>query len=93
MVITMNNTYSAVMDRRNEIMKKSVGIDYNNYEQDGIGFNYELMMNSHGYDIEKIKKIQNENMVGSTPLVELKNLTKYARKYAKKGYGDRKSVV
>ncbi len=89
MVITMNNTYSAVMDRRNEIMKKSVGIDYNNYEQDGIGFNYELMMNSHGYDIEKIKKIQNENMVGSTPLVELKNLTKYARKYAKKGYGAR----
>ena len=38
MVIKMNNTYKAVMDRRNEIMKKSVGIDYNVYEQDGIGF-------------------------------------------------------
>jgi len=85
----MNNTYKAVMDRRNEIMKKSVGIDYNVYEQDGIGFDYELMMNSHGYDIEKIKKIQSENMVGNTPLVELRNLTKYSRKYAKKGYGAR----
>jgi len=89
MVKTMNNTYKAVMDRRNEIMKKSVGIDYNNYEQDGIGFDYEMMMNSHGYDIEKIMKIQSENMVGNTPLVELKNLTKYSRKYAKKGYGAR----
>lgn len=85
----MNNTYTAVMNRRNEIMKKSVGIDYNTYEQDGIGFDYELMMNSHGYDIEKIVKIQSENMVGNTPLVELKNLTKYARKYAKEGYGAR----
>lgn len=85
----MSNTYKAVMDRRNEIMKKSVGIDYNKYENDGIGFNYELMMNSHGYDIDKIIKVQRDNMVGNTPLIELKNITKYARKYAKKGYGAR----
>lgn len=85
----MNNTYKAIMDRRNEIMKKSVGIDYNKYEMDGIGFDYELMMNSHGYDINSIIKIQSDNMVGNTPLVELKNITKYARKYAKKGYGAR----
>jgi cysteine synthase len=89
MVITMSNSYNAVMERRNEIMKKSVGIDYEQFEQNGIGFNYELMMNSQGYDIEKIIKIQRENMVGNTPLVELKNITKYARKYAKKGYGAR----
>ena len=85
----MSNSYNAVMERRNEIMKKSVGIDYEQFEQNGIGFNYELMMNSQGYDIEKIIKIQRENMVGNTPLVELKNITKYARKYAKKGYGAR----
>lgn len=85
----MSNTYKAIMDRRNEIMKKSVGIDYDIYEQEGIGFDYDLMMNSHGYDIDKIIKIQKENMVGNTPLVEMKNLTKYARKYAKKGYGAR----
>ncbi len=85
----MNNTYQAVMNRRNEIMKKSVGIDYTKYEQTGIGFDYELMMNSQGYNINKIKQIQSENMVGNTPLVELKNITKYARKYTKKGYGAR----
>jgi cysteine synthase len=89
MVITMNNKFKAVMDRRNEIMKKSVGIDYNTYEQEGIGFDYELMMNSHGYDIERIMKIQSENMVGNTPLIELKNITRYSRKYSKKGYGAR----
>lgn len=85
----MNNTYKEVMNRRNEIMKKSVGIDYNNYEIKGIGFDYELMMNSQGYDINKVRNVQHENMVGNTPLVELKNITKYARKYAKKGYGAR----
>ena len=85
----MSNTYQAVMNRRNEIMKKSVGIDYTKYEQTGIGFDYELMMNSQGYNIDKIKQIQSENMVGNTPLIELKNITKYARKYAKKGYGAR----
>ena len=89
MVKIMNNTYQAVMDRKNEIMKKSVGIDYEIYELNGIGFDYSLMMNSHGYNLEKIKKVQSENMVGNTPLVELKNITKYARKYAKKGYGAR----
>lgn len=85
----MSNTYNSVMNRRNEIMKSSVGIDYNNYEQKGIGFDFELMMNSHGYDIEKIIKIQTDNMVGNTPLIELKNITKYARKYSKPGYGAR----
>ena len=85
----MSNTYQDVMDRRNEIMKKSVGIDYERYELSGVGFDYELMMNSHGYDLNKIKKVQGENMVGNTPLIELKNITKYARKYAKKGYGAR----
>lgn len=89
MVILMNNSYQDLMTRKNEIMLKSVGIDYDKYEKEGIGFDYELMMNSQGYDLNRIIKIQNENMVGNTPLVELKNMTNYARKYAKKGYGAR----
>ncbi|MCK5388462.1 MAG: PLP-dependent lyase/thiolase, partial [Candidatus Izimaplasma sp.] len=89
MVIIVNNAYQDIMNQKNEIMKKSVGLDYEKYELDGIGFDFELMMNDQGYDIERIRKIQSENMVGNTPLVELKNITKYARKYAKKGYGAR----
>jgi len=85
----MNNTYQSLMDRKNEIIKKSVGLDYSKYELEGIGFDFELMMNDQGYDIETIKKIQSENMVGNTPLVELKNITKYARKYSKPGFGAR----
>jgi len=87
--MTMNNTYQNLMDRKNEIMKKSVGLDYSKYELEGIGFDFELMMNDQGYDIEKITKIQSENMVGNTPLVELKNISKYARKYSKPGFGAR----
>ncbi len=85
----MSNTYESLMKRKNEIMKASVGLDYSKYEYEGIGFDYELLMNDQGYDIELIKQIQNENMVGNTPLVELKNITKYARKYSKPGYGAR----
>ena len=89
MVKTMGNSYQELMNRKNEIMKNSIGLDYEKYEFEGIGFDFEMMMNDQGYDIEKIKKIQNENMVGNTPLVELKNITNYARKYAKPGYGAR----
>ena len=90
MVILMsNNGYAEYMNRRNEIMKKSVGLDYQKYEQKGIGFDYELMMNDQGYDLDKIIKVQTENMVGKTPLVELKNVTRYARKYAQSGKGAR----
>lgn len=85
----MNNDYQIFMGKRNEIIKKSVGLDYSKYENEGIGFDYDLMMNDQGYDLEKIIEVQSENMVGNTPLVELKNITKYARKYAKPGYGAR----
>ncbi len=85
----MNNEYLKFMEKKKEIIKKSVGLDYDKYENSGIGFDYEMMMDDEDYSLEKIIKIQNENMVGKTPLVELKNITKYARKYAKKGYGAR----
>ena len=85
----MSNAYQSFMDRRNEIMKKSVGLDYSKYEYSGIGFDYELLMNDQGYDLDKIREIQSANMVGNTPLVELKNITAYARKYSKPGFGAR----
>ena len=85
----MSNTYDTLMARRNEIIKKSVGLDYSTYEYEGIGFDYERLMNDHGYDLDSIKTIQQQSMVGNTPLVELKNITAYARKFAKAGYGAR----
>lgn len=83
-------SYQAVMSRRNEIMKKSVGIDYDSFEYEGIGFDYELMMKTASpYEMSKIQEIQTRNGVGNTPLKELFNITKLARKLAPKGKGAR----
>lgn len=85
----MDNSYSAVMARKNEIMKKSVGIDYSEFEYGKISFDYEKMMEKTGYSLEEIIKIQSETGVGNTPLHELHNLTKLARHYAAPGKGAR----
>ncbi|MBM7622802.1 2-amino-4-oxopentanoate thiolase subunit OrtB [Sporohalobacter salinus] len=82
-------SYSAVMGRNNEIMKQAVGIDYDQFEYDGIGFDYERMMKKVGYDLDEIQEIQSETDVGQTPLYELDNLTKVARQLAPKGKGAR----
>lgn len=84
-----DSSYEAVMGRRGEIMKKSVGIDYSNFELDGVAFDYEQMMRKTGYSIEEVQKIQHSTGVGKTPLLELKNLTTLARKFAPKGKGAR----
>ncbi len=85
----MDKSYTAVMARKNEILLKSVGIDYTDFENDGIGFDFEKMMTSTGYSLEEMHKIQLNNGVGNTPLIELRNISKLARKYAKPGYGAR----
>lgn len=90
MVINMiDNSYKAVLARRNEIMKQSIGIDFKKYETGKISFNYEQLMSETGYDINTIKNIQNDSGVGQTPLKELKNISALARKFSKPGYGAR----
>jgi len=83
------NSYSEVMGRRNEIMKKALGLDYKEFEGKGLIFDYEGMMEKAGYSIEEIRKIQSETSVGNTPLIELKNLSAAARKLAGPGKGAR----
>lgn len=85
----MRNDYNAVMSRKNEIMKKSVGIDYTAFEQGNFAFDYEKMMDESGYKIEDLIKIQSETGVGNTPLLELKNITRLVRMLAPKGKGAR----
>ncbi|WP_432665377.1 2-amino-4-oxopentanoate thiolase subunit OrtB [Wukongibacter baidiensis] len=82
-------SYGGVMSRRNEIMKKAVGIDYDRFEREGIAFDYEKMMKETGYTLEEMQKIQGSTGVGNTPLLEMKNLTNLARKIAGKGKGAR----
>ena len=88
-VMEKDKSYEAVMGRKNEIMKNAIGLDYSTFEEDGIGFDYEKMMSETGYTLEAIQSIQSEYAVGNTPIIELKNLTKLARKCAPKGKGAR----
>jgi threonine dehydratase len=85
----LNKSYEAVMARKNEIMRKSVGIDYQKYEEGILAFDYEKMLSDCGFSLDEIRKIQASNGVGQTPLKECKNITHLARKVSKPGYGAR----
>ena len=82
-------SYAAMMDRRNEILKKAVGIDYEQFARGRFVFDYEAMMKKVGYTLEEIREIQKETDVGETPLWEMKNLTRLVRKLASPGKGAR----
>ena len=81
--------YNSVMGRSAEIMKASLGLDFNDFESGSVAFDYEGLMEATGYTIEEIDRIQSRTGVGHTPLLELRNITALARKYAKPGYGAR----
>ncbi len=80
-------SYAAVMARKNEIMKASLGIDFDDYIQSPIAFDYERMMSETGYSHEEIARIQRQTKVGNTPLFELTNLTNAVRKISEPGKG------
>lgn len=82
-------SYQAVMARKNEIMKSSMGMDYANYISSPIAFDYERMMSDTEYTIEEIQRVQSETKVGNTPLYELHNLTRAVRKISAPGKGAR----
>jgi cysteine synthase len=77
------------MARRAELMQKSLQINYDDFELEGIAFDYEKMMNEAAYSMEEMIEIQSRVGVGNTPIIELKNMTELARKYAPKGKGAR----
>lgn len=84
-----DNSYQAVMARKNEIMKSSMGLDYDVYRQGELAFDYEKMMSDCGFSLEDIIRIQAETKVGNTPIFELRNLTEAVRKISAPGKGAR----
>jgi len=82
-----DNSYAAVMARKNEIMKASLGIDYDDFISSPIAFDYERMMRETGYAHEDIVRIQRETKVGDTPLLELRRLTAAVRRISGPGKG------
>ena len=79
--------YSSVLGRSAEIMKESLGLDFEQFESGSVAFDYEGLMKATGYTIDQVCEIQSKTGVGNTPLLELRNITALARKYAKPGYG------
>lgn len=85
--MTLAKDYQSVMGRSNDIMKKALGLDYGEFEKGGTIFDYDGLMKATGYTLDEINRIQSRTGVGNTPLLELKNISALARKYAKPGYG------
>jgi cysteine synthase len=79
----------AILARKGEIMKRALGMDYAEFERSPIAFDYEGLMSAHGYSLQDIIGIQLAAGVGSTPLLELRNLTDLVRSYAEPGHGAR----
>lgn len=84
-----DNSYDAVMARKAEIMLSSLGLDYTPFMQDPVAFDYETMMGLVPYTLDQVREIQVQSAVGNTALIELRQLTRLARKLAPKGKGAR----
>jgi cysteine synthase len=81
--------YAAVMARRGQIMRASVGIDYAQYDTGVLAFDYERLLADTGYDVDTAAAVQRRTAVGNTPLVELGNITALARALSPAGKGAR----
>jgi hypothetical protein len=53
-------SYNAVMAPRGEIMKKALGLEYDEFIQSDIAFDYEGMMEKTGYSPEEVRQIQQQ---------------------------------
>ncbi|GAB6137983.1 2-amino-4-oxopentanoate thiolase subunit OrtB [Halanaerobaculum tunisiense] len=82
-------SYTDLMNKKNEIMKKSLGIDYQKFEGEGITFDYDEMMNQVSYSFDKVREIQEETKVGNTPLYELESINKAVKALSPPGKGAR----
>ncbi len=81
--------YAAVMARRAEIVRRSVGVDYAAYATGALAFDYERLLADTGYDLAAVRSVQRATAVGDTPLVELRNLTEVVRRVSAPGKGAR----
>ena len=81
--------YDSVMARKPAIMLGSLGLDYQPFMRDPIAFDYEALMGLVPYSIEEIRQVQAASGIGSTALIELRQLTQLARRLAPKGKGAR----
>ena len=83
------NRAQSILNRKHEILKKAIDVDFIKYKQSEIAFDYEKMMEETGYPIEEAKRIQHNLGVGSTPMLELTNINRLIKKLSSDGMGAR----
>ncbi|MCL6450434.1 MAG: PLP-dependent lyase/thiolase [Acetobacteraceae bacterium] len=81
--------YREVMARSGEILRRALGLDYSSFRRGRLAFDYEALMASPGYGLERAAEIQAACHVGRTPLLELERMTQLVRSYAPPGCGAR----
>ena len=85
----MSTGYEQVLGRRDEIMRRSLGIDYERFRVGVLAWDYEALMRSVGRTADDVERIQRERGVGRTPMREATNLTALVRSVAPAGHGAR----
>lgn len=81
--------YHSILQRRDQILRESTGIDYAQYVGRGLAFDYAALLSEVGYSLEDVVRIQRASGVGDTPLLELTNLTELVRSYSRPECGAR----
>jgi cysteine synthase len=84
-----DRSYAAVLGRREEILRRAVGVDFGALESGGLSFDFEGLLAEAGYGLPEVARIQAEANVGRTPLLELRRLTRLARELAPAEQGAR----
>jgi len=82
-------SYQSLLARRAEIMRRSVGIDYEQLRRGRLAWDYEALMSEVPYELGEIARIQLDRGVGATALRELPNLSALVRSVASAGRGAR----
>lgn len=84
-----DKSYLSVISRKYEILKNSLGMDYQKFEVSPIAFDYDALMSSADCSFSDAQQIQLGAGVGNTPLIELANITELVRSISPPGKGGR----
>jgi cysteine synthase len=87
--VSPGGSHAELLARRDEIVRRSIGLDYARYATGVLAFDYEGLLADTGYDVGRVREIQQRAGVGDTPLIELANLTRLVRSVSPPGRGAR----